>query len=384
MELNDYTAPAYRWELRYSNGWFNGKRKLKEKAGIQININYSSMFLGATAKKEDGLAQHAASGILDATVKVDLLNRKKEKNKGSLIVWTDWRHLYYGEIAPQFLNLETGAANLGAVKFNKWSYRILLAYYQQELFNGRAGFIAGKIDLTDWFSFSGLLHPMLHFMDLGFSVNPTISWSNAGLGLGAGGWLDKKKRFALVAGFNDVTGENYAANNFLDWGARQWKNGNFLKIVEFQYTPSRAKWYTNRFSATYWHADEVLHTEDEFFTSASSTGFALQGTWVLDDKHIPVVTFGMSDGKGANALSKLNISAMYGRYFQSHDLFGIGVNYTTSSISNENQFLTELFYRWTLSKTTSFTPVIKLLANPSLNPNVDFMIYYGIRSRISI
>ena len=40
MELNDYTAPAYRWELRYSNGWFNGKRARKSQRKLECHWLY--------------------------------------------------------------------------------------------------------------------------------------------------------------------------------------------------------------------------------------------------------------------------------------------------------------------------------------------------------
>ena len=384
MVLNDYTAPFYRWDLKYSNFWFDWKKKLNEKTGLSYSINYTAIFMGASSKIAEENAQTTAGGIFDATLKWNFVNRKKENNKGSLIFWMDARHVYYGNVAPQFLNFETGSATLPALKFNKWRFHTLEFYYQQSFFGKRLGLVIGKIDLPDWFNFNGLAHPMLHFTDLAFSVNPTVNWSNPGFGVAAGGWLDKKKRFAFILGLNDVAGVDLVDPKFFDLGTDQWGNGNFLKMIEFQFTPERAKYYFNRFSATYWHSDELLETDNSFFTSASSTGFTVQGTWVINDKYIPVLTFGLSDGNGANAISSLNISLMNAWYFKSHDMLGAGINYTESIITNRWQFLSEIFYRFTLSKTTAFTPVVKFVIHPALDPDVDFLFYYGIRGRISI
>lgn len=383
MQLNDFAAPYYRYDLKYSNGWFDFKKRLNEKAGIQLSVNYSSIYMGATSKIAEENVSHAASGIFDATIKWTFLNRKKGKNQGSLVFWTDWRHLYYGDVTPQLLFLETGSGTMGATKFGKWKFHVLEFYYQQSLFNDRVDIVIGKIDMPDWFNFNGLAHPMLHFTDLAFSVSPTVSWSNPGFGIAAGGWLDKKKTMAIVAGLNDVAGVDLANPAFLDFGTDQWKNGNFLKMVEFQYTPGRSKYYYNRIAATFWQSDELMATDESYFTSPSSKGFNIQGTWVIDDRMVPTAAFGMSDGDGANTLSTVNIALANAWWFPNHDLLGVGLNYSKSSISEEGQVLSEVFYRWTLSKTTAFTPVVKFVLNPSLDPNTSVLMYFGLRGRVS-
>lgn len=381
MALQDRKADYYRFDPKVTQHWFDWKRKLKENTGIQISVNYTSMFIGATSVITEENPTTASSGIFDATIIWNFLNRKKGKNQGSIIFWVDQRHLYYGDSAPHFFNFEAGSALLPALKFNKWTFRALEFYYQQKLFNGRAGFIIGKIDMADWFTYNGLLHPMMHFSDFGFSVNPTVSWSNPGFGIVAAGWLDKKKRFGIQLGLNDVAGDNLNSSNFLDMGVSSWEHGRFLKMVELMYSPIDAPYY-RRISATFWHSDELLTSENSWFQTASSTGFTVQGTWLIKNKYAPVFTFGLSDGNGGNGLSKLNVSLMHAWYFKSHDLVGIGLNYTESTISGVGQYLSEIFYRFTLSKAVSITPSVKMVLNPALDTSRDFLGYYGIRSRI--
>lgn len=392
MELNDYTAPHYRYDLKYMDGWFGFKKALSENHGIQLSVNYSGIFMGATSKIAEENAQHAASGILDATLKWNVYKKDKNGNSGSVVFWTDWRHLYYGDVTPQFLFMETGSGTMGATKFNKWKFHTLEFYYHQTLLKNSWDIVIGKIDMPDWFNFNGLAHPILHFTDLAFSVSPTVSWSNPGFGIAAGGWLTKKKNLALVFGLNDVAGTDLNDPPFFDMGWDQWSNGNFLKMVELQYTPGRSRYYYNRIAATFWHSDRLMQVDDEsFFSSPSSKGFNIQGTWTQDEKMISTAAFGMSDGEGANALSKVNLSLSNAWWFPTHDLFGVGINYSSPGkglkdgyVGTRPQILSEVFYRWTWSKTTAITPIVKFVINPSLDPNTDFLMYYGIRGRISI
>lgn len=384
LELNDYAVKEYRYDLKYMDGWYATKKKINEKTGLKYSINYSSMYLGASSRIDESKQQNAAGGILDLILIWDVFRFKNGVDFGGFVFWTDWRHNYYGDVPVSKLNFDVGSATLPAVLFNNWSPRVVEFYYQQSFFKKRMGLVAGKIDLGDWFAYNGLAHPLLHFTDLVFSVSPTVSWSNMGLGIAGGGWIDKDRTVALLIGAIDVAGDDVSKRNYFDIGASQFFSGNLLKMAEFQFTPKRAKYYTNRLSATIWHSDELTVEDESFFTSPSSKGFALEGTWTFTNKHITALTFGLSDGKGANALSKINASAMHGINFENHDLFAAGINYTKSTISDENQFLTEVFYRWTWSKTTSITPVIKLVVNPALNPNVDLLVYYGIRGRVSL
>ncbi len=379
----DIAASTYRFNVIVTKPWFDFKRKLNESTGIQLSTNYTSAFMGASSTINEGGQQTAASGIWDFTIKWDFINRKKGKNKGTLVYWIDSRHTYYNDFPAQNLYQETGSGLINAMKFGKWSLRTLEFYYQQGFLDDRAAVIIGKIDMADWFTYNGLLHPMMHFTDFAFSVNPTVSWSNTGMGVVVGGWLDKKKRFGLVAGLNDVAGDDVTQNNFLDMGAQTWDDGKFLKMAEFNYSPNSSLYYFNRLSVTVWHSDSTNANESGWYDTASNKGFSVQGTWFIQNKHIPVFTIGMSDGAAGNRLSKLNVSAMYGRAFENHDMLAVGVNYTKSAITDKAQGTCEVFYRYTLSKALVVTPVVKAIVSPALNPNKDFLFYYGLRSRIS-
>lgn len=155
-------------------------------------------------------------------------------------------------------------------------------------------------------------------------------------------------------------------------------------MAEFSYASGSSKWYFNRIGITVWHSDKLLESDQSWLVCLSSKGFTIQGTWIIKEKYIPIFTFGLSDGDGANSLSKLNISMIHGWYFKSHDLLGVGLNYTESTITGKSQLGSEVFYRFTLPKAISITPTIKAIINPALDPNRDFLGYWGVRTRISM
>lgn len=384
MVLNDYGAKFYRFKTPYIEPWFDFKKKLEEKSRIQLGVNYSSILIGASHTITEQRQKNAASGAFDAILKWSFINHTKGKNIGMIIASTDWRHKYYGEVTPEALNLESGSALAPAMDFTEWDFRVFELYYQQTLFSQRAAIVFGKIDLAGWFASNSLGHPFLHFTDMAFTANPAINWVNSGLGIAAGGWLDKKKRIGILAGFSDVAGDDFGRPRFLDFGAHMWAKGKFLKMVELVYSPESGTYMFDRLSLTYWDSDEVLTTDNSFTVTPSSRGVSMQGSWIIHKKYAPSISIAFSDGKGSALLSQFNMSVMNGFRFVNHDLLGVGLNYTRSTISETEQFLTEVFYRLTITQTLALTPMLKMVINPVLNPNTDMLFYYGLRGRVSL
>lgn len=241
LVINDYNARFYRFKIPYTEHWFDAKKKLNKATRWQLGINYTALYLGASQTITEGNQQNATSGVLDATLKWTFINHKKCRNVGMIILSTDWRHKYYGSVTPEGLNLETGSGLAPAMDYTEWDFRVFEFYYQQTIFSKRAVLVFGKIDLAGWFASNSLGHPFLHFMDMAFTANPAINWVNSGLGIATEGWLDKQKRFGILAGFSDVAGDDFGRPRFLDFGAHKWAKGKFLKMAELLYAPDVGK-----------------------------------------------------------------------------------------------------------------------------------------------
>ena len=94
MALEDRKADFYRFDTKVAQPWFDWKRRLKENTGMKLSINYTATFAGATSKISEENAQTAGSGIFDATLSWNIVNRKQGKNQGHVVFWLDYRHLF--------------------------------------------------------------------------------------------------------------------------------------------------------------------------------------------------------------------------------------------------------------------------------------------------
>ncbi len=104
---------------------------------------------------------------------------------------------------------------------------------------------------------------------------------------------------------------------------------------------------------------------------------------------MPYLRYGKSNG-GGGALNKEVISAGLGIYDQqSKNLFGFGVSQSTPSSKTiapglDDQFTSELFYRFSFSQHFALTLDVQYIKDPALNPDKDSIWIGGVRARITL
>ena len=65
------------------------------------------------------------------------------------------------------------------------------------------------------------------------------------------------------------------------------------------------------------------------------------------------------------------------------DVLGIGLSWRKPSAAGlDDQFVAEIYNKVQLTRRLAVTPSIQLIANPSLNPDRDFLAIFGIRGRV--
>jgi len=240
----------YRYDVKYMKGWYEWKNQLNRKYGLQLGINYTSLYLRSSEVINDENNQNTASGILDIQVGWNIVNRKKGKNKGTFFVKLSDRHPYGSTTAPMFHGIfESGYYGLTATGFHDYSMRVLELNYQQTFFENRFGFVVGKIDLPNYFNFHGIAIPAQHFLGYGSSVTSTGNWGNAGLGAVLA--VRPVEKLYVMASMIDVYGDLFENGDFFDLG-RNWENGDFMYMGEFGYVPSYAERYFKRISVMAW------------------------------------------------------------------------------------------------------------------------------------
>ena len=371
----------FRIPIRVTSPWYEWKKKLNEQTGIQLGINYTSVFLHATEVLSEDNRNNSSSGILDLQFGWNLLNRKAGTNKGTLFVKMNSRHAYGDFTDPMFHGIfESGYYGLPATGYRDYSFRALELNWQQNLINDQLTIILGKVDATNYFNFHGLVVPWQHFIGYGSSLSGTVNWPNQGLGIIAGYKITDN--FYAMAGLTDVYGDLFEKGDFLDLG-QNFFDGNFFKVAEVGYVPSMAERYFKKISVTYWQTDA--------YTSAGGNpvdkgeGVSVSAHWFFAERFAPFLRFGFSNGNGENAFYKRDIQIGHGLRFYTHDILGASFGWAEPNIpDSKDQMTFEVFYRLNLTQHLEITPDLQWIINPTLNPGNSNIVYFGIRGRVTL
>jgi porin len=379
---NQKKESFYRVPIRVTKSWYDWKKKLQENTGLQLGINYTSVYMSASSVIDEANNQkNTGSGILDIQLGWNLVGRKSGKNKGTLFYKVNSRHAYGNFTAPMFHGIfESGYYGLPAVGFNDYSIRTLELNWQQNLVNDKLTIILGKVDVTNYFNFHGLIVPWTSFLGYGSSVSGTVNWPNPGIGIVAGYKITDK--FYVSGALADAYGDLFQDGEFLDWG-QNFFDGNFFKAVEVGWVPSMQERYFKKFSLTYWNTDSYINPSGA--TIAAGEGVAFSSHWFFQDKYVPYIRFAFSNGNGENAFYKKDLQIGHGLVFKSHDLLGTSFSITETNIPDtKNQATIEIYYRFHLTEHLAITPDFQWIINPTFNSNTNSLIYGGIRSRVTL
>ena len=382
LEVDNIPKFDYRIPIKVTKPWYDWKAEFSKKAGIEFGINYTSLFITSSETISNQNTNDASSGVFDVQAGWTFLNRKKGKNTGKIFVKINDRHTYKGQgsTPPMFHGInESGYYGLPATGYRDYSIRMLEFNYQQALLDNHLHFAVGKIDVTNYFNFHGLIVPWQHFIGYGASVSGSVNWPDQGLG----GVISIRptEKIYIMGGLTDVRGDVFRNGEFFNLGD-QFQNGKFWKAIEVGFVPTFGERYFKKISITYWHSDAYINENDAEITSGQ--GIAVSAHWVFQERFIPFVRFGISNGNGENAFYKADVQIGHGYRFLNYDILGVNLSWNQPNISKvKDQITAEVFYRLNVTAHLEFTPSIQFVANPTLNPNQSSLFYFGIRGRIT-
>ena len=379
---NQKRESFFRLTPNLSKPWYDLKKEWNEKAGIQLGINYSAVSLRSNKVIDEAVNDKSAgSGVLDIQLGWNAVNRKKGKNKGTLYLRVNSRHGYGSGTTAMFHGLnESGYYGLPATGFRNYTIRANELNWQQQLLDGRMSLIAGKVDPTNYFNFHGLMVPWTSFLGYGSSVSGTVNWPDKGMGVVGGFHITDN--FYFMGGLTDVRGDIYRDGEFLYFGENFFK-GNFFKVGEVGFVPSIADRQFKKISVTVWQTDPYVSAAGADIPKAE--GVAVSSHWFFNDRFAPYLRVGFSDGNGESAFYKKDLQIGHGLVFRSHDLLGTAFSIAETNIPDaKNQMTAEVYYRFQLAEHIAITPDFQWIVNPTLNPAVDSLTYFGVRVRISL
>lgn len=350
--------------------WLEFKNKVNKKVGLSFGTDYTAIYQVATESPGE---DDTAGGIWRVFGNWTLVGRESD-NSGSLVFKIENRHGLGTNISPQGFGFNLGYVGLTTTPYNNFGWGLTNLYWHQRLFEGRASFVVGIVDVTDYLDVYGLVNPWTQFSNLSFSTAPTIPAPNQGLGAAFGAMLSD--HVYLIGGIADANGdptdpgENF--NTFFD-------ENEYFKHLEIGITSSKDRIYLDNAHITFWHSDKR-----ENVGTPSDWGLAFSAAKFIDDSWMPFIRGGFSD-EGTGVL-KGSVSTGVGYYFQGiSDLVAIGLSWGKPEESSlDDQYTAEIFYRFQLSQNIAITPDIQFLIEPALNSDEDFIVVFGIRARVAL
>jgi len=361
-------------------GWFSTKQGIVEKHGLAYGLNLSTLYQSASAALGE---DDAWGGIIQLPASWTVLNRGG-KNTGTIVFKAENRSKISTDLAPQDLGIQgIGAASVVGTQFSDKGWIITNLFWQQALNDGQIKFVVGHIDNTDFMDVYGLINPQTAFMNLSFSTNPTIGVPDQGFGGGFGTLLGNN--FYLVAGLMDAAGDPEHAGKSID---QFFDNNEYFKHIEIGYTSSPDRIYFDNIHFVYWESDEQTNSTGE----SKGSGWTFSYAKFIDDKYMPFLRIGDSDGGGGALLEKMVTAGLGIYYGETNELFGVGLSYGEASedpvggfgINLDPQYTGEIFYRFQLSSHLAITPDLQIIVDPVLNPGESSIIVAGVRVRLSL
>ncbi len=350
--------------------WKNG---VAEKTGFNWSLDYTSLFMGVNGNPGE---DNAGGGIVRFYGYWDLVDRGGS-NKGSLNWKVENRHSYT-DVAPSGLGFESGYVGVFEPPFSNQQNRLTNLYWKQYFAEGKWATVAGFLDTTDFADVYLLASPWTGFNNFVFSTGSAAMDlpNDAALGVAAGGMVAEK--VYIQAG---ITNANSDPTDPLEGFDSVANDSDFFKWVEIGFTPGQDKIYFDNAHITFWHVDERVN--------GTPDGWGVNASWQqwIDDKWLPFVRGGYTEDSG----SLLENSVTAGLGYQPvpmRGVIGLGFNWgkpnQTSFEGADDQYTTELFWRYQLTKELALTPSIQYIIDPALNEEEDRLWVFGIRARIAL
>ena len=365
-EDNHVSAPRFRCQRfqQHFAPWFEFKNRIDESCGLQFNIDESMFY--QTASNSLGESE-AASGLVRVYGQYTLWGGGTN-DPGQLVFKGENRHRMGTKITPFDLGFAAGSILPTGTFFNQFNYAVTNLFWKQYLCDRDLVFAIGKIDVTDFIDVYGAMNPLTHFINLGFSTNPTIAVPNQGLGIAAGCMLTNNLYFQ--AGFADANGQPTLAGFDTFFNDRE-----YFSYVELGLTSSRDRIYLDNIHATLWHTDDRVAAG-----TPEGWGVAITAQKFVCDKWLPFFRFGYSDGDAA--LMQTTFSTGLAIRRDNNDVAGVGISFGQPADGLlRDQFTSEAFYRFQLTQFLAVSPDIQLIGDPALNPSEDVLALFGIRLR---
>ncbi len=351
--------------------WFDAKRRLNEKYGLQLQFSYQALSQGASESPGE---DEAAGGRIEVQGAWTLVGRDTN-NPGFMSFQLLNTHTLGTEIPPTQLGGQFGSAVPTGSGFSDVGTALTELAWRQTLLDGRIKFVAGKISGTSWYNAHALNSPKRGFQNSGLQSSVTKPAVKKGIGGGVGVRLGTQ--FAVLGGIHDANAISQD-NPFDTIG-----EGEFYQSLEVRWFPTtfdRRK--RDQVRVQFWHQDERV---DAGVPSGHGVTFA--ASRLFNDFWMPFVLGGVSDGDASKF--EADLIAGIGLGFNTtrraaRDVLGFAAGWgRPSDDALQEQYTYEVFYRFQLVELLAITPSAQLIVNPTGSPDETEVWVVGARVRVT-
>ena len=350
------------------------KKNVHDRTGLKIGGDYNVLYLSATAGPGD---RQSGGGVARLYGSWELTGRGTP-DTGSLVYKIEHRHKYT-DVAPTGLGPSLGYAGLVNQSFSDQGFRATNLYWRQSMLESKVVSYLGFLDVTDYVDVYLLASPWTAFGNLVFGTGSgTIGGLPDGaLGAMAAGWLSENVYASGgIADANaDVTDIFKGFNTFFD-------KFETFKSAGLAWTPDRKRLTLDNLQLTFWQIDKRKDAG-----TPNGRGVSFSASKSLDDRWLTFLRGGWADDGGSTL--EASVSAGFGYQLKpGGDLFAVGLNWgrpnrDTYGRKLDDQYTTEVFYRWQAAPHLQVTPSIQLLVHPASNPDERTIAVVGLRARVA-
>jgi porin len=362
---------------RVTDPWFEWKKGLQEETGFSFGVDYSSLLL--TAEGSTG-NDNASGGMARLFGAWDLVGRGT-KDTGALVWKVEHRHRY-GSVAPGGFGLgQLGYVGVVGGPWSNQGLRLSNLYWRQRFNDGKATFVGGYLDVTDYVDTFVGGSPWTGFVNLAFSTGSASMFVPNEATLGAAVGVMATDNIYMIGGLANAYSD--PTDPFDDSFDRLFGDGELFTSLELGWTSSHERIYQDNTHVTFWHVDDSPDAG-----AVNGWGVAFSHVRHIDDHWMPFVRGGYADDGGSLLQKSLSVGFLY-QDEPGADLLGVGLNWGEPNESSfgpglDDQYTAEVFYRIPVTQQLAVTPSIEYIKDPALNPNNDSVWIAGVRVRLAL
>ena len=370
--------------------WFDFKDDVYDKIGLKFGFSYQMLAQSASDTLPDSTFDTAVGDWWGFLTKWTLLNRGSE-NEGTLVFSMFKRGAVGNNQVPSNFGLVDVGSLTTNVEYTTWDFEIENLYWEQNLASEKSKFhfrIGNQVVTT-------LLNPFrfkdsrVSFTTGPWAFHPTVPYPTFGFGAAFKWWPDKQSGFYVAGSLNDMNGDPNLQG--FDWSTVG--RGEFFYGVEVGLNRNRAKDDYDHWHLLVFYADERSTRSPDTLPNKAGGGFRLLGEkqwdrWVGYASY----TYNTAQGGGvAGTLSEHTLTAG-AAYLNPANIRGeaaISLLYMNpiEEIFAEpvrDEYGLETYWRISLSNNIWITPGIRLVFNPSLNQEHDFIAMPQFKFRVAL